>query len=58
MYLIFVLTLAGGLCYICFICPIFCWCCPEVGTGSINWTQLSKLSPEDRDRIQYLKLAF
>jgi hypothetical protein len=53
MFLMSVLTLAEGLCCACFIYPILCWCrCPEIGTSFINLGQLSRLSPEDGDRIQ------
>jgi hypothetical protein len=43
MFLMFVLTLADGLCCAWFIYPILCWCwCPEIGTNSIDWAQLSR----------------
>jgi hypothetical protein len=33
--------------------PILCWCwCPEIGTSSIDWAQLSRLLPEDGDKTQ------
>jgi hypothetical protein len=32
-----------------------CWC-PEIKTSSIDWAELSRLLPEDGDRIQSLKL--
>jgi hypothetical protein len=36
-----------------YIYPILCWCwCPNVGTSSIDWAQLSTLLPEDGDGIQ------
>jgi hypothetical protein len=32
---------------------ILCWCwCLEIRTGSIHWTQLNRLLPEDRERVQ------
>jgi hypothetical protein len=38
---------------ISFSCPILCWCCyPEMGTSSIDWVRLSRLLPEDGDRIR------
>jgi hypothetical protein len=43
VFLMFVLTLTDGLCCASFVYPIMCWCwCPETGTGSIDWAQLSK----------------
>jgi hypothetical protein len=43
--LMFVLTLAGGLCCAWFIYPILCWCwCLAVGTSSISWAQLSRFN--------------
>jgi hypothetical protein len=37
-----------------FIYPSLWWCwCPEIGTSTIDWAQLSRLLPEDR--IQSLK---
>jgi hypothetical protein len=43
MLLMFVLTLADGLCCAWFSYPILCWCkCPEIGTNSIYWSQLSR----------------
>jgi hypothetical protein len=30
--------------------PILCWCrCPEIGTSSIEWAQLSRFLPRDGD---------
>jgi hypothetical protein len=41
--LMFVLTLADGLCCAWCIYPVLCWCwCPELGTSSIDWAQLSR----------------
>jgi hypothetical protein len=49
----FVFTPSDGLCCVRFIYPVLCWCwCPEIWTSSIDWAQLSKLLPEDGDRIQ------
>jgi hypothetical protein len=43
MFLMFVLTLADGLCCACFIYPILCRCwCPEIVTSPIAWVQLSR----------------
>jgi hypothetical protein len=45
-FLILVLTLADGLCCAWFIYPTLCWSwCPEIGTSSIDWTQLSSFHP-------------
>jgi hypothetical protein len=55
--LVFVLTHADGLCCLWFIYPVLCWC-PEIGTSSIDRAQLSRLLPEDGDRIQSPKLCF
>jgi hypothetical protein len=52
-FLMFVLTPADGLRCVWFIYPVLCWC-PEIGTSSIDWAQLSRLLPEDGDRIQSL----
>jgi hypothetical protein len=44
------LTPADDLCCVWFIYPVFCWFwCPEIGTSSIDWAQLSRPLPEDRD---------
>jgi hypothetical protein len=41
--LMFVLTLADGLCCDWFLHRILCWCrCPEVWASSIEWAQLSR----------------
>jgi hypothetical protein len=41
--LIFLLALADSLCCAWFIYPILYWCwCPEIGTSSIDWAQLSR----------------
>jgi hypothetical protein len=41
MFLMFVLTLADGLCCACSIYLILCWCwCPEIGSNFIDWVQL------------------
>jgi hypothetical protein len=50
MFLIFVLTLAGGLCCAWFIYSVLCQCwCPEEPTACVP--------PEDGDRIQFPKLC-
>jgi hypothetical protein len=55
MFLMFVLTLADGLCCVWFIYPILCWCwCLELGTNSVDWVQLSKFHLKT-DRIQSAK---
>jgi hypothetical protein len=55
----FVLIPVNGLCCVLFIFPVLCWFwCPETGTRSINWAQLSRFLPEDRDRDQSLKRCF
>jgi hypothetical protein len=42
MFLMIVLNLADGLCCAWLIYPIVNWCsCLEIGTGSIDWAQLS-----------------
>jgi hypothetical protein len=47
----FFLTAAGDLHCVWFIYPVLCWCwCPEIRTRSIDWTQLSRLPPEDGDK--------
>jgi hypothetical protein len=52
----FVLTPTDGLCCVWFMYPVSCWFwCPEVGTSSIDWTQLNRLLPDDRDRVQSTK---
>jgi hypothetical protein len=49
-FLMFVLTPADDLCCVWFICPVLCWfLCPEIGTRSIDWAQLSGILPEDGD---------
>jgi hypothetical protein len=59
MLLMFVLTLARGLCCAWFIYPTLCWCwCPEIGTSSIDWAQLIRLPPEDGDRLISETLCF
>jgi hypothetical protein len=55
----FVLTPADGLCCVWFIYAVLCWFwCLEIGTSSINWAQLSRLLPGDRDRVQSPKRCF
>jgi hypothetical protein len=52
-FFIFVLTPADGLCCVWFIYPVLLWCwCPEIGTSSIDWAQISRLLFDDGDRIQ------
>jgi hypothetical protein len=52
----FVLILTGGLCCAWFVYPIWCRCrCLEIGAGFIDSAQLSRLLPEDEDRIQFQK---
>jgi hypothetical protein len=42
--LMFVLALADGLFCAWFICPLLCWYkCPEIGTSSTDWAQLSRV---------------
>jgi hypothetical protein len=44
--------LPDGLCCVQFIYPALCWCmCLEIGTSSTEWAQLSRLLPEDGDKI-------
>jgi hypothetical protein len=39
--------------------PSWCWYkCPELGTSSIDWFQLSIILPEDGDRVQSNKRCF
>jgi hypothetical protein len=43
VFYIFVLALADGLSCTWLVCPIWCWYrCPEIGTSSIDWAQLSR----------------
>jgi hypothetical protein len=43
MFLMFVLTLADGLCCAWLVYPILFGCrCPETGTSSIDWAQMSR----------------
>jgi hypothetical protein len=36
-----------------YVYTALCWCwCPETGTNSIDWAQLSRFLPEGGDRIQ------
>jgi hypothetical protein len=52
----YALTLADNLCCVWFTYPIFCWCSgPEIGASSIDWALLSRLLPEDGDRIRHPK---
>jgi hypothetical protein len=39
----FVLTVADGLCCAWFMYHMLCWC-PEIGTSSIEWAQLSRFN--------------
>jgi hypothetical protein len=49
-FLMFVLTPVDDLCYVWFICPVLYWFWyPEIGTSSVDWTQLSRILPEDED---------
>jgi hypothetical protein len=58
-FLMFVLNPTGGLCCVWFIYPVLWWLwCPEVGTSSIGWIQLSRLLPENGDRVQFQKGHF
>jgi hypothetical protein len=58
VFLMFVLILPDGLCCAWFIYPILCWCwCWEKGTSSIDWVHLSRLLPEDGDRMQSPKVV-
>jgi hypothetical protein len=54
--LMFVITLANGLCCALFMYPILCcsWC-PEIGTRSIDWAQLSSfhLKTETESSLQW-----
>jgi hypothetical protein len=53
MFLIFILTLTESLCCAWIIYVILCRCwCPEIRTSSIDWAQLTRLSPDDGYRIQ------
>jgi hypothetical protein len=61
-YLMFVLTLADGLCCAWIIYPALCWYrCPEMGTSSIDWAQLSRFRLETdaefspRNAVFYIK---
>jgi hypothetical protein len=55
----FVLTPTDGLCCVRFVYHVLCWLwCLEIGTGSIDWAQLSRLLPEDGDRVQSTKRCF
>jgi hypothetical protein len=54
-----VLTPADSLCCVSFIYPLLCWFwCPEIGTSSTDWAQLSWLLLGDRDKAQPTKQHF
>jgi hypothetical protein len=38
---------------------VVCWCwCLEIEISSVDWAQLSRLLPEDGDRIQSPNVVF
>jgi hypothetical protein len=55
----FVLTPADGLRYVWITYPVLRWFwCPDIGTSSIDSTQLSMLLPEEGVRAQSPKSCF
>jgi hypothetical protein len=52
MFLMFVLTLADGLCCAWFIYAILRWCwCSEIGNSSVDWAQLRKFHLEKETEL-------
>jgi hypothetical protein len=57
--LMFVLTLADGLCCDWFVYRILCWCrCPEIGTSSIDWAQLSRFHLKTETESSFGNVVF
>jgi hypothetical protein len=55
----FVLTPADGFCCVWFIYPALCWFWfPEIGTGSIDWGQVSKLFTWGRRQCSFSETLF